>query len=452
MAQRLGVQVEQLIIQYEALKDLKLDPRNARKHSKKQIERLARTINEFGFTNPILIDEHKQIIAGHGRWEAATLVPLKEVPCIMLRGLSEVQKKALAIADNRLGDMSQFDMEMLTETLAELETLDFDVELSGFDTGEIDLMLGGDGFASQPKSDVADLMPAIEPHLVSVKGDLWILGQHRLLCGNALDEASYTTLLGEERADLVFSDMPYNVPVQGHVRVGRDSRQREFAMASGEMSPAQFTTFLTDAMQLAVKCSKDGSIHYQCMDHRHMEEMLAAVKAVGLAYKNLCVWDKRAGGMGSLYRSQHELVFVLKNGTAPHVNNVELGRHGRNRTNIWSYPGLSTFGKGRKAQLESHPTVKPMALVADAIRDCSKRGQLVLDPFSGSGTTIMAAERTKRCAAAIEIDPAYVDVAVRRWERQSGEAAILCGDGRTFAEIAQSRTAPIGGAVDGEDR
>ncbi len=430
-----------LEIAYLQVELLMPDPNNARKHPQKQIVRLAAGIREVGFTNPILIDESKQIIAGHARLEAALLLKLDLVPCVTIEGLSEAARKALAIADNKLGDMSSFDIEILSATLAELEDLDFDVELTGFETAEIDILLDQGGAAGSGRVDRADAMEPVDPEAIAIsqKGDLWRLGDHLLLCGDALGAESYEALLGDKRADLIFSDPPYNVPIAGHVSGLGKARHREFAMAAGEMSKAQFTDFLTKALSLMARFSRDGSIHFICMDFRHIGELLQAGETAYQELKNVCVWNKQSGGMGSLYRSQYELIFVFKQGRAPHVNNVQLGQFGRYRTNVWSYPGLNSFGRRRDEDLASHPTVKPVSLVADAIRDCSKRGDLVLDPFGGSGTTIMAAERTRRRAAVIELDPLYVDAAVQRWERLVGQAATLEADGRTFAEVALDR-------------
>ena len=436
-----GSAAAELNIEYLPIGTLTPDPQNARKHSKKQIERLAAVIREFGFTNPILIDEGGFIIAGHARLAAAPLAKLALVPCVRIEGLTVIQKRALAIADNKLGDMSEFDPDILTQILAELDGLEFDIELTGFDTAELDILLDAPVVSQAGAGDPADAVPAIDPDMAATTkmGDLWLLGDHRLLCGDALQAASYERLLGDERASLIFCDMPYNVQINGHVSGLGATRHREFAMASGEMSKAQFTTFLSTAMGLMSQFSVEGSIHFQCMDFRHVGEVLEAGSVAYTEFKNLCVWDKGTGGMGSLYRSQHELVFVFKKGTAPHVNNVQLGRFGRYRTNVWRYPGLNSFGKERSDSLASHPTVKPVSLIADAIRDCSKRGALVLDPFAGSGTTIMAAERTSRCAAAMEIDPIYVDTAIRRWQRHTGKTAVHADSGQSFEQIKMER-------------
>jgi 16S rRNA G966 N2-methylase RsmD len=251
--------------------------------------------------------------------------------------------------------------------------------------------------------------------------------------------AAYETLMAGESAQMVFIDPPYNVPIDGHVCGSGRVKHAEFVMASGEMSEPEFTAFLETVLHHLAGNSVVGSIHFVCMDWRHAFELLTAGRAAYTELKNLCVWNKSNAGMGSLYRSQHELVFVFKSGTAPHINNVELGRHGRYRTNVWNYPGINTLKPGRLEELAMHPTVKPAALVADAIKDCSRRGGVVLDAFAGSGTTIIAAERTARRARALELDPRYVDVALRRWQDLTNQDAVNAETGSTFAQITDSR-------------
>jgi DNA modification methylase len=417
------------------------DPKNARRHSGKQIAKLARIIKEFGWSNPVVIDEASRILAGHARLAAAKRLGLNRVPCLRLTHLSEAQKRALALADNKIGDESSWDEDVLRLVLADLIQVNFDVELTGFDTGDIDIII--DGPAQPGKADPADTFAEPDPTQPAVTraGDIWEAGDHRILCGNALSDCSYEALLVGERAQMVFTDHPYNVRIFGHVSGLGRRRHREFAQASGEMSDAEYGAFLATSMGLTARYATDGSIHFFCIDWRHVAAMLAAGALAYSELKNICVWAKTNAGMGSLYRSQHELIVVFKRGTAPHQNNVELGRHGRWRSNVWTYPGANAFGPHRDEDLAAHPTVKPVALVADAIRDVSKRGAVVLDPFAGSGTTVLAAERTGRRAAAIEIDPLYVDTAVRRWQTLTGKAAVLEGDGRTFAEIETARLA-----------
>ncbi len=389
-----------------------------------------RSMLRVGFTNPVIVDEHGRILAGHGRVAAARKLGMTEVPTVCLAGLSEAEKRAYALADNRVALDAGWDAELVKSELAYIAELDleFDLTLTGFETAEIDLALDGPVSPDDP----ADRLDGLGGPAVCRPGDLWILDRHRLLCGDALDPASYQQLLGTKRAQLVFTDPPYNVPIDGHAcGLGR-VRHADFAMASGEMSAEAFIAFLRQALTLHVAHSCDGALHYVCMDWRHMAELLAAGSGLYSELKNLCVWTKDNGGMGSLYRSQHELVFVHKLGTGPHINNVELGRFGRNRSNVWSYPGVGSLNGGRRDELALHPTVKPIALVADVILDASRRGGIILDGFAGSGTTILAAERTGRCGCGIELEPAYVDVAIRRWQQMTGGVARHAATGHRF--------------------
>lgn len=428
---RTSSSVAAIYVQVVPIDSLRTRERNARKHSKKQTRQIAASITEFGFTNAILIDKDGVVIAGHGRLEAAKLLGLKGVPVRRLDHLTPDQVRAYVIADNRLAENSGWDQEMLRLELGELAELDFDVRLTGFDTAEVDALL-------TPMLDDED--EPIEPDLVKLPvtrvGDLWQLGPHRLLCGDSTHAASYATLLDDERAEMVFTDPPYNVPIQGNV--SSKKLHGEFAQASGEMSTEQFTAFLRSIFERLAAHSVDGSIHFVCMDWRHMGEMLAASKDF-FALKNLCVWNKANAGMGSLYRSKHELIFVFKAGDAPHVNNVELGKHGRYRSNVWQYAGMTSPHKGRAQRLEMHPTVKPVSMIADAILDCSNRNGLILDAFGGSGSTLIAAEITGRRAALIELDPRYVDATVRRYRRLGKGQVRLAGTDQTWAEVEAER-------------
>ncbi len=426
-----------LSIIYRKIPELKPYPRNARTHSRKQIKQIGAAITEFGFTNPVLIDENDQIIAGHGRVQAAKLLGLAEVPTVQIAHLSATQKRAYILADNRLAEKAGWDKEILVVELQGLLADGFEVVLTGFEVPEIDVILDA---AADAKSDRHGDDNIPEAGLaVTQAGDLWLLGAHRVFCGNALEGASYDNLLDGTKASLIFTDPPYNVSIDGNVGGKGQIHHRSFAMGCGEMTTSGFTSFLTNTFQHLAANSLDGSIHFTFMDWRHMQEMLAAGYAVYSELKNVCVWNKTNGGMGSFYRNKHELVFVWKSGTAPHLNNFELGQHGRNRTNVWDYAGVNTFRSGRMDELQMHPTVKPVALVADAIRDCSKQGEIVLDPFCGSGTILIAAERTARKARALEIDPGYVDVAIRRWEELTGKSATL-STGETFEEVSEQRT------------
>ena len=429
--------------EYTPVRGLRPHPNNARTHSTKQIRQIAKSIGQFGFCNPVLVDDAKQIIAGHGRVEAAKLLGIDAVPTCRLSHLSETDKRAYVLADNKLAEKAGWDRELLAIELQGLIELDVDIELTGFEMAEIDLILEEAREASGEPSAPEDTVPEPSPGpAVSQTGDLWLLGSHRLLCGDARDKAAYDRLLDGAKAEFVFTDPPYNVAIDGHVcGLGR-VRHRDFAMGCGEMSEAEFTAFLKDVFALLAENTVDGSIHQICMDWRHMGEMLGAGWEVYSEFKNLCIWNKTNAGMGSFYRSKHELVFVWKSGTAAHTNNFELGQHGRYRSNVWDYAGVNTMRAGRLEELAMHPTVKPVALVADAIKDCSRHGGLVLDPFCGSGTILIAAERIGRKACALEIDPHYVDVAVRRWQTYTGKQAVLAGSGETFEANADRRVAP----------
>jgi DNA modification methylase len=364
---------------------------------------------------------------------------MSDVPTVRVDHLSPAQIRAYVIADNRLAENAGWDRALLALELEDLLVeLNFDVTVTGFETAEIDLLI------AEPNESIADEandLPAIDRSVpaISRPGDLWRIGNHFLLCGDALKLDSYVSLLGTQRAQMVFTDPPFNVAIAGNVSGLGKVKHREFAMASGEMSPDEFIEFLRIAFRRLADFSTDGSIHFIFMDWRHMGELLQAASLAYSEFKNLCVWSKSNAGMGSLYRSQHELIFVFKNGTAPHVNNVELGRFGRNRTNVWCYPGANSFGKQRDSDLAMHPTVKPIALVADAILDCSRRGDIVLDVFAGSGTTLIAAEKTGRRGYGIEIDPHYVDTAIRRFDEVYGLKAVHAKSGHDFKQLTGKR-------------
>ncbi len=431
--------VPPLAIQYRPPGELRAAARCARTHSKKQLAQIAASIRQFGFVSPILVDGMGEVVAGHGRLEAAKTLKMDSVPTVRLDHLSEAQLRAYRIADNRLAELAGWDAKLLALELGELADLEIGCELdiTGFETADIDRLLAA---ASGAEEDAAeDAVPEPETNPVSRPGDLWLLGRHRLLCADARLRASYERLLDGGRAQLVFTDPPYNVPVQGHVSGLGKVRHREFAMASGEMTEAEFTDFLAGLFAELAAASANGAIHFVCMDWRHMMEVLTAGRRAYTELKNLCVWNKDNGGMGTFYRSKHELVFVFKSGTAAHINTFGLGERGRYRTNVWDYSGANSFRAGRDDELAMHPTVKPVAMVMDAIRDCSRRGGIVLDPFGGSGTTLIAAERTGRDARVLEIDPLYVDVTVRRWQAVTGEAARLAGTDQTFDTIAAER-------------
>jgi DNA modification methylase len=430
-------------IVWRAISSLKPFPKNPRRHPEAQIAALMKSISRF-WTIPILIDQTGTILAGHLRLEVAKRLGMTEVPTIMIVGLSESEKRAIVIADNRLPEQAIWDFDLLREHFRELIDVDFDVELSGFSTGEIDLIL--DSNSAQDAIDAADDVSgfALGGPAISKHGDDWQLGPHHALCANALERRSYERLLQGDVAQMVVADPPYNVPIAGHAMGRGKIRHRDFKQAAGEMSPAEYSRFLDQFFRQIITFSEDGSIHYSFMDWRHLLEFLSAARPLYTEWKNLLVWNKTNAGQGSFYRSKHELIAVFKNGTAPHINNFGLGAKGRYRANVLDYPSVNSLHPARRGDLELHPTVKPVALIADLIRDCSKRNGIILDPFGGSGTTILAAERTGRIARLIELDPLYVDVIVRRWEKVTDVPARHATSGLSFEQVAAERGVTAG--------
>ncbi|MCR6732644.1 MAG: site-specific DNA-methyltransferase [Afipia sp.] len=423
------------------VRSLRAPKRKTRTHSKKQIRQIVNLVLCYGWTYPILIDEDGVILCGYGRYLAALELGLKEVPTIIMSGLSDAKKRLLTIADNKIPTNAGWDYPVLAAELGELAILlpecQLNIELSGFEAAEIDSLMS-DHLDSE--REPGDIVPEVEMKAVSQLGDLWTLSKHRLLCGDSREPGHVKKLMGTARAAMVFTDPPFNVrisSIQGRGKI----KHREFAVASGEMTRAQFIEFLTQWMLLAARFTEDGAIVFCCMDWKHLGECLAAGEQAFTSLKNIIAWVKSNAGQGSFYRSQHELILVFKNGDAPHQNNIELGRYGRSRSNVWQYAGVNSFRKDRLAELTVHPTVKPVAMVADAMRDCSRRGDIVLDPFLGSGTTILAAEKVGRRGYGIEIDPLYVDVAIRRWQEFTKRDAVLVATGQTFDEVAAERSA-----------
>jgi len=419
------------------LRKLRLARRNARTHSKKQIRQIADSMLRFGVINPLIVDDQGRIVAGHARFAAAELLGLTRLPVIRLAHLTEEEIRAYMLADNRLAEKAGWDRELLAIEFKELQIalpeIGLDLAITGFDPGEVDSIILD---FSDDGANSADQLPSGENGpTASRRGDLFVLGPHRLLVGDARDERSYATLMRGEVAEMAFLDPPYNVKIDGHVGGRGSIKHAEFACASGEMTPEEFVQFLKGTLGACAGHTIDGGITYVCMDWRHARDLLEAGSAVYNESKNICVWAKTTPGQGSFYRSQHELVFVYKRGTSPHLNTFGLGAQGRSRSNVWTYPGANSFRAGRMDELAMHPTVKPVALIADAMRDCSRRGAIILDAFAGSGTSIMAAERIGRRAFCLEIEPGYVDVAIRRWQQYTGKDAILESTGQTFEEL-----------------
>lgn len=421
------------VVEMRPIGDLKASARKVRVHPDRQIQQLAASMTTFGFVVPIVVDEEGTILAGHGRYLAARHLALDTVPTVRIGHLTPERKRAFALADNRLAELSHWDEEVLKIELDELFAmdLDFQVEVTGFDILDLDRL---DKPAKEAKPEVVPPVDLERP-VISQPGDLWQLGEQRLFCGSALDEASYQQLLGDERAQLVVTDPPYNVKIDGNVSGLGAVKHDEFLMASGEMTEKEFTVFLHDSLARMVAFSTDGAIHFVFMDWRHVGELTAGATGLYSEQKNLIVWNKTNAGMGTFYRSKHELIFAYKVGKAGHINNFGLGGGGRYRTNVWDYPGANTFRRGRMNDLFAHPTVKPLALVVDALKDCSSKGGIVLDPFLGSGTTLLAAHKTGRRGRGIELDPRYADVGIRRWQALSKQQAVLVRTGQTFDEL-----------------
>jgi DNA modification methylase len=375
----------------------------------------------LSFTHPVLIGDGFEILAGHGRVAAAQLIGIKSVPAVRLSDLSPAERKAYVVADNKLALNAGWDREVLAIELQGLIDLGFDVETTGFTLGEIEIVLEAAGEGAPPDASEAseDDIPPVHESAVSRPGDVWRAGPHRLICADARERMAYETLLGNERVDLIFTDPPHNMGV-------------------GEMTSAEFAIFLKRTLASAAERCRDGAIAFVCIDWRHAEELLAVGKTVFTELKDLCVWNKASAGTGTFYRSKHELIFVFKKGTAPDVNSCGLGETGRPRGNVWDYPGVST-GASQTEGLAMHPTVKPTRLVVDAIKDCSRRGDLVLDPFGRSGTTLIAAQKTGRSARLIEYDPSYCDTILRRFERVTGKQATLAATGETFEVVERKR-------------
>lgn len=435
---------ENIKIEYTTIENINPYKGNPKVHEDKQIQQIAKSIERFGFNTPILIDEKSEIIAGHGRLLAAKLLKLETVPVVRLIHLSEPEKKAYRIADNKLSENGQWDTNLLKLEFSEIEQLalnledELNLDITGFDFKDIDVLLSEDKTPEKANERLNSVPYVPENEIVSKHGDVWLLGKHRVICGDSLQEETYQRLLDKFHANMVFIDPPYNVKIQGHVCGTGQTKHKEFAFASGEMNEAEFTSFLKIVMKNISKYSTKTSVHYICLDWRHLYELFSASRDVYSKMLNMVVWCKKNGGMGSFYRSQHELIFVFQNGKGSHINNVELGKHGRYRTNVWHYAGVNSFGSEQK-NLKLHPTVKPVELVRDAILDASKRGDIVLDAFLGSGTTLIAAEKAGRVCYGIEYEPLYIDTIIRRYHELTGIWAIHQDSQKSYEQLLQEK-------------
>jgi hypothetical protein len=428
----------ELQIIYLPIDELRPAKNNPRTHSKKQLTQLQRSIEEFGFTNPVLVSDNGEIAAGHGRVQAARLAGMTEVPTICLSTLTPEQRRAYVIADNKLALNAGWNTELLAIELQSLIDVGFDLEITGFDLAEIDFVIDAANDADPSLPDPADRLPPLAQTRVTERGDVWQLGRHRLLCGDTRVADDVATLMDGEEARIAFLDPPWNLPVQGHIGGNGRIKHAEFAFASGEMSDEEFVSFLTLTLANTSAQLADGAIAYVCIDWRHFSQLEAAGRVCFSELKNVVVWNKGTGAQGSFYRSQFELILAFKKGTAEHINTFGLGETGRYRTNVWTHRGMSSFGKGRE-DLALHPTVKPIELVADALRDCSRRGDVVLDTFGGSGSTLIAAEKTGRVARLLEYEGIYCDRTIQRWQQFTGKSATLIATGETFEDVSLLR-------------
>jgi len=420
-------------VSWSEVEKLQANPKELRIHKPKKIERLAKSIKTTGIFVPIVVN-NGIIVAGNARFMAAKLLGLNQVPVIEASNLTEKQLRAYAIADNKFTIDAEWNLPVLQIELADFRTINFDFELTNFEIPEIDCIIQ----SATPKEENDAGESAVDELNIEEKvksGDLWQLGRHKLFCGNSLLAESYKTLMGDTRAAMVLTDPPFNVKIGGHVCGNGKIQHEEFAMASGEMTEAEFIEFLKTFILHLINYSINGSLSYIFMDWRHSFELLSAGKAYS-ELKNVICWNKLVGGMGSLYRSQHEFCFVFKNGTERHVNNIQLGKFGRNRTNVWDYKGVRVSNPENKDDLKFHPTCKPVNLLADAILDASNPGDAVLDCFAGSGSTLLACEKTDRICYAMELEPHYCDIVIHRWEAMSGQKAEIVGNIENVKEVS----------------
>jgi DNA modification methylase len=423
-----------LELSYIPITDLRPSARKLRKLDPAHVREVASTIASLGFCVPILVGRDNELIDGEVRYEAAKQLGLDLIPCIRIGHLSPGEQRVLRIAVGRLAEKGEWDLDALKIEFEELIIADAPIEIAGFSLPEIDHILLGEergGIEQGPLEPNPHAPPVARP------GDVFQLGAHRIACGDSTDARIFQAIMADaETARLVLTDEPYNVPIAGNVTKGG---HREFAMASGEMNDQEFLTFNEAWIGGVLPYLRGGGVFGTFIDWRGHPTVIAAASKLGLKPLNLVVWAKTNAGMGSLYRSQHELLPLFKKGSAPHVNNVELGKQGRWRSNVWTYPGASSLGSDARRGLKDHPTVKPTAMLEDAFLDLTDRGDIVIDPFLGSGSTLIAADRTGRVCRGVELDPLYVDLIARRYEVATGNPPILIESGESFNAVAARR-------------
>ena len=400
--------------------------KNPRKHAKKQLQKLKNAIQKLRFINPIIIDEKGILIAGELRLQAAKDFKMSQVPALILEDITEEEARAIRIADNRIAEDAIWDFSLLQEELNNLVKFDIKFDDVGFEPIDYEKIFlskdSPDNKVHNEETEDSSWLDENIPILVK-KGDLIRLGDHFLVCGDSLNPATFAFLMQGELAQIVIADSPYNCTINKHVCGLGKVKHEEFEMASGEMTDAEFSDFIFKFMQNLVKFSADGSLHYLFIDWVGLNKILTQGSKLYTELKNIAVWDKGVGGMGAFYRSQHEMVPIFKNGKAKHQNHIQLGKYGRYRTNVWEYPGIRATNPGSLELLKLHPTVKPVAMLHDILLDASSKNDIVLDCFGGSGSTLLAAERSGRRARIIEISPRYCDVIIWRWEKETGKKA-----------------------------
>lgn len=425
-----------------AINSLKGLKRRVRKTESEQLELVTNRIKTHGQVVPVLIDPLGEIINGHVIVEALKKLGGKEAWCTVVDNLDEHERELLHVTLNRIGETGDWNIEALSELLIDFDEIGFDLGVTGFSVPELDIIMTTG--ATSAGSDVVDIAPPLPKEPVTLPNDLWKLGDHRVLCADSTDPMSYTIVLNGELVDIVFTDCPWNIAIENFVSGLGKTKHKDFKMGAGELSADDFAAFLNQFHQLCTNHMAEGAAFYSCIDWRSVDLIMAAGRLAGLRHTNTITWNKGSGSMGGApYRSAHEFIVMFVKGNRLAVNNVEMGKYGRDRTNVWSYPGANQPGSSAAKALAYHPTPKPIEMVEDALKDVSKRGALVLDAFLGSGTTLLAAERSGRRARCVELDPAYVDVAIRRWEAMTGKEAVHASSGKTFAQMAIERNAPV---------
>jgi hypothetical protein len=437
-----------LAVQRVAVDALRPSSAPVRRHPKKQLAKIRRSLEVFGQVTPILVTPGGEIIDLELVWQALKLSGATHVDVIVVTDKSPEEIAALRLVLNRTALDAVWDDENLRGVLQNLLDLNFDLDTTGFEAPEIDHYLNLDAPKANVEENGSDI-PPLGVRAISVPGNIWALGDHRHGCGSATDMAFVNRVLNGRTANVCFVDAPYNLKVDGFITGKGSHRHREFLQGAGELSTDEYFELLRDSLSVLKTCCVPSALVYACIDWRHVLEMTVAGRACDMPLYTICVWTKTNGGMGGIYRNAHEFVCVFRAGADQPLDNVELGRHGRNRTTVWSYPGMSSFGKERDELLSSHPTVKPVAMIADVLRDVTKRGQVVLDTFLGSGSTLMAAQETGRICCGVELDPLYVDVTIRRWQNATGRDAVLVDTGEAFNNVAQRLLAAPSEANDG---